>query len=162
KVREAANRAQCQNNLKQIGLAVHNYHGTNRALPPDRLVNGWVSWAVLLLPYLEQDNLYKRWDIRCRFAEQPSAAGPAAGPCPVDLPVYFCPSRRAPLAVSTGSTGNAANGNGSALPFRAGGLGDYASVAGTANNDGALRISNPYGTYSGQSLTTRAQFNKAD
>jgi prepilin-type N-terminal cleavage/methylation domain-containing protein len=162
KVREAANRAKCQNNLKQMGLAVHNYHDANRSLPPDRLVNGWVSWAVLILPYLEQDALYKRWDTRYRFAEQPSAAGSAADPCPIDLSIYFCPSRRSPGEVSTQSSGSAANGNGTALPMRAGGLGDYASVAGTANNDGALRISNPFGTYNGQTLTTRAQFNAAD
>jgi len=69
KVREAANRISCANNLKQIGEALHNYHGTNQLLPPGYLATlpyvngatdtapGW-SWATYILPYLEQDNLY--------------------------------------------------------------------------------------------------------
>src|ERR1700738_372118 len=56
KVREAAARTQCMNNLKQIGLAVHNYHDARKSLPPDRIANDWPTWAVLILPYLEQDN----------------------------------------------------------------------------------------------------------
>src|SRR3954447_3888363 len=64
KVREAAARTQCTNNLKQIGLGFHNYHDAVGALPPDRIApNGYASWAVLILPYIEQDNIYKKWDI---------------------------------------------------------------------------------------------------
>jgi prepilin-type N-terminal cleavage/methylation domain-containing protein/prepilin-type processing-associated H-X9-DG protein len=73
KVREAAARMKCTNNLKQIGLALHNYHDTNKmfppgyidgnanpALTPDNDVGpGW-GWASFLLPYLEQDNLFKQ------------------------------------------------------------------------------------------------------
>src|SRR5438067_9632546 len=115
KVREAANRAQCQNNLKQIGLAVHNYHDALKRLPPDRLVNDWATWAVLILPYLEQDNAYKLWDLRFRYAEQPGTG--SADPCPQTIPVFFCPSRRGPGALSVSyafqsglaNTNNAAN-----------------------------------------------------
>ncbi len=62
--REAARRAQCVNNLKQLGLAVHNYHDSNNALPPLALNNtgeAWywtVSWTSATLPYLEQTPLY--------------------------------------------------------------------------------------------------------
>src|SRR6476646_7393230 len=65
KVREAANRAKCQNNLKQIGLACHNYHDTNNGFPTDVIwpspsqLNGTPTRYVLLLPYLEQQALYQ-------------------------------------------------------------------------------------------------------
>ena len=64
KVREAAARSQCQNNLKQIGLAAHSYHDTYKKLPAGWVVKGgtqpnpgW-SWATLILPYIEQAPLY--------------------------------------------------------------------------------------------------------
>jgi prepilin-type N-terminal cleavage/methylation domain-containing protein/prepilin-type processing-associated H-X9-DG protein len=69
-VRAAAARIQCANNLKQFGIAAHNYHGVTGRFPtgarPSVTVNGvptlgtnvWVE----LLPYLEQDNLYRKWD----------------------------------------------------------------------------------------------------
>jgi prepilin-type N-terminal cleavage/methylation domain-containing protein len=63
KVRAAAARMQSANNLKQIGLAVHNYHGANNRLPPLAGPlppgNGWVSVHFFLLPYIEQDNVYQ-------------------------------------------------------------------------------------------------------
>src|SRR5207253_1149995 len=73
KVRDAAARMSCQNNLKQMGLAVHNYHDNNNALPPSRAANLYASWAVLLLPYLEQDNLYRQWDVQRTYYQQSAA-----------------------------------------------------------------------------------------
>src|ERR1700747_2327696 len=57
KVREAANRMSCQNNLKQIGIALHNYHDTYNALPPARTVPNEISIHSFLLTFVEQDNL---------------------------------------------------------------------------------------------------------
>src|SRR4051794_5483607 len=65
KVREAANRTSCQNNLHQLGLALHNYHARTGSFPsgyicqpqknPDNTAPGW-GWAALLLPDVEGDN----------------------------------------------------------------------------------------------------------
>lgn len=66
KVREAAGRAQSQNNLKQIGIAIHSYHDANGVMPQDIVdKNGkpLLSWRVQILPYLEQDNLYKQFKL---------------------------------------------------------------------------------------------------
>src|SRR5438874_3479042 len=70
KVREAAARMQCSNNLKQLGLACHGYHDNNGRLPAAVLVGpgvGWTdennigpNWAVLILPYIEQGNLFQQ------------------------------------------------------------------------------------------------------
>ena len=54
--RESARRSQCTNNLKQIGLAMHNYHQAVNSLPSGHMGTGWNDWAavVMFLPYLEQ------------------------------------------------------------------------------------------------------------
>src|SRR6266542_3472292 len=61
KAREAASRTKCANNLNQIGLAGHLYENANGRFPPSRLAGETQSWAWILLPHLEQDNLYKQW-----------------------------------------------------------------------------------------------------
>jgi prepilin-type N-terminal cleavage/methylation domain-containing protein/prepilin-type processing-associated H-X9-DG protein len=65
KVRESAARMQCSNNLKQIGLALHNYHDTNKEFPAGLTFQGnrtVKTFFVDLLPYVEQDPLYRQWD----------------------------------------------------------------------------------------------------
>ena len=61
--REAARRAQCANNLKQIGLALHNYHDAHGVLPPGYVyqpgyATGGFGWASMILPYMEQTPLF--------------------------------------------------------------------------------------------------------
>jgi prepilin-type N-terminal cleavage/methylation domain-containing protein/prepilin-type processing-associated H-X9-DG protein len=158
KVREAANRTSCSNNLKQLGLAVHNYHDARGEFPPDRIVPDWATWAVLILPFIEQDSAYKLWDITYRFAQQPGAPGTGADPCVVFVKTYYCPGRRAPGALSV-ATGTGTTGNGTALPHRQGALSDYASVAGYANNEGTLRVSKPSGVIAGKQVTGTGPFN---
>ena len=60
--REAARRAQCVNNLKQIGLACHNYESTYQSLPPGMKGSIWGTWQMFVLPYVEQGNLYNAWN----------------------------------------------------------------------------------------------------
>src|SRR4029077_9673679 len=80
KVREAAARTQCINNLKQIGLAAHNYHDTNKFLVPawlggnTRDPDGWATWAVLLLPHLDQAPLYSQWNLTYPASTQTPSA----------------------------------------------------------------------------------------
>jgi prepilin-type N-terminal cleavage/methylation domain-containing protein len=132
KVREAANRMKCSNNLKQIGLGSHNFHDTYGFLPPAWIGNntfdpdGWASWGVLLLPFIEQDNIYKLWDIRLLASKQPPAAYQQ------QVKTYLCPSRRAPVlsindfvpagggltdyAACFGTDANGSNSNGAIIP----------------------------------------------
>src|SRR6185503_18738851 len=96
KVRESASRTQCANNLKQIVLAAHNFNDALRFLPPSRVgqnsntTTQYGTWALYMLPYLEQQNLFNLWDITQTYANQPNAN---AYTTPV--PVFLCPTRRA-------------------------------------------------------------------
>src|SRR5262249_13430436 len=97
KVREAASRARCMNNLKQIGLAFHNYESSNGCFPPGftsqaatldgpSLGPGWV-WGAALVPYLEHETLYRQID-RTRDIADPANAQARL----TSLPGFLCPS----------------------------------------------------------------------
>ena len=96
KAREAANRLSCANNLKQISLAMHHYHVDYGKLPPRARLAGpsdanngaGATWAVLIMPYLEQDNLYNQWNLSGRYYDQNETARRAS------VRIYFCPTRR--------------------------------------------------------------------
>ncbi len=105
KVREAASRLKCKNNMKQIGLALHNYHDRSGSFPPgytsssvstDGSGPGW-GWAAHLLPDLEQDNLHRRIDF-----SQPITARIHDAVRQVNVSFLRCPSdpRQEPILVS--------------------------------------------------------------
>ena len=130
KVREAASRLQCTNNLKQIGLATHHYHDTLKSLPPTRTFwGGGPSWAVLILPYMEQNNFYRLWDLKQSYYTHYNK-NPAI--CQTTVPVYYCPSRpRMPSELSLSSQyGDVPQGSVQPYP---GALGDYAACAGDSS-----------------------------
>src|SRR5262245_7666149 len=121
KVRDAAARTQCSNNLKQMGLAIHNFHGANNKLPPARIADQYATWSVMLLPYIEQDNLYKTWDLTQKYYAQTTFDVTA------QVSIYLCPTRRSapqigtlPEDVATGKMGS---------------LGDYATAGSDNTND---------------------------
>ncbi len=108
KVREAAGRVKCQNNLKQLGLALHHYESANGRFPPAYITtnpaaNGSAfgidygddnrngptgfAWGVFLLPFIEQENLYRQFDLT-----QPCWAPVNAGPARTKLSLFLCPS----------------------------------------------------------------------
>jgi prepilin-type N-terminal cleavage/methylation domain-containing protein len=60
--REAARRMQCSNNLKQLGLATHNYESSFKTFPPAGIDSNEMAWSVMLLPFMEQKNLFDRFD----------------------------------------------------------------------------------------------------
>src|SRR5438094_5585349 len=103
KVREAANRMSCQNNLKQIGLAIHSYQDARACLPRSRLTNG-ATWAVLLMPFVEQDNVFRQWNLNQVYILQvrPPAGQESADIVRTVVKIYYCPSRRGPLLSTQG------------------------------------------------------------
>jgi prepilin-type N-terminal cleavage/methylation domain-containing protein len=118
--REAARRSQCQNNLKQLGLAVHSYHDVQNAIPYTR-IDTRETWAVLVLPQMEQSNLYEMWDFTKNYYNQL----PEMLTTPV--PGFYCPSRRTPPQLSVDPTDLPDGGSGTHLP---GICADYAAVSG--------------------------------
>jgi prepilin-type N-terminal cleavage/methylation domain-containing protein len=100
KVREAAARIQCINNLKQIGVALHDYHSTYQKLPPGSNMNGFTVVA-LLLPFLEQDNLYKQINLSAS-ADDPSNSGPYG----TGVKILICPSDPFGTTLPPGLGGN--------------------------------------------------------
>ena len=122
KVREAASRLRCSNNLKQIGLAIHGYNDSHKFLPYSRL-DTRETWALMILPYLEQQALYGNWNLTQEYYTQSAAARltPVA--------TYLCPSRRSGSTASLSGDVHQTNG-GASVP---GILGDYAACAGDHN-----------------------------
>lgn len=101
KVREAANRMKCSNNLKQMVIGMHNYEGTVGMLPPAYasagFLPGW-GWSTHILPYMEQDNIHRLIEANSLlFGRGANPATPAHHPLgQTKLTLFRCPSDPAP------------------------------------------------------------------
>src|SRR5262249_59129588 len=84
----------CQNNLKQIGLALHNHHDSKGTFPPGGMQTGrngtacYSNWAIEILPYVEQENIYKLYN----QLQLNTAAVNYAAPATKRVQTYQCPS----------------------------------------------------------------------
>jgi len=117
KVREAANRSQCANNLKQIGVALHSFNSTNKAFPVFGETERGSYWTAYLLPYLEKDDIFKALTFTDESADYATPTPNATSSilsssviernvaaCEQVIPVFRCPSTLAPIQVSDAST----------------------------------------------------------
>jgi len=144
--REAARRTQCRNNLKQIGLAMHNYHDTHLVFPPGFIggtgatgtapATGW-AWGTFILPFLDQAPLYNSLS-----PGTPTTGCPDGALCPHDsarlallrtgLPAFVCPSDpHRTITENPGHSSCAVQINGTGTSWRIG-LSNYVG-AGNAN-----------------------------
>ena len=103
-VRETARRMQCQNNLHQIGIAMHNYHAAFRKLPPGGIEvrpetprGKQIAWSAMVLPFLEQSAVYSQIDFNYAF-DHPVNREVAATP----IEAYLCPSTARPQVLNRG------------------------------------------------------------
>jgi prepilin-type N-terminal cleavage/methylation domain-containing protein/prepilin-type processing-associated H-X9-DG protein len=121
KVRDAAARTQCANNLKQIGLAIHSFHDSKGFLPPAGCDDGkplsggpWpdagegTNWSVFILPYIEQGALYNRLTFNgdsgwTNTANTGSAKNNCTAASGVVIPIYRCPSDPHRPTINNGS-----------------------------------------------------------
>lgn len=154
--REAARNSSCLNNMRQIAMATANFEGSQKAFPPARFYQKQVgtpgldcggtepSWLVRILPYLEQENKFRKWDLSKPYRDQDPTVMAAA------LPIYLCPTRhsvdtanappvdmsvivrlpcgchgRVQITVVGGATGDYAGNHGDPTPGATGGPQDY-------------------------------------
>lgn len=103
KVREAANRMACTNNLKQLGVALHNFHDTNASFPKCPAIgNAGVSWHCYILPYIEQNALFAKVDpTKAAYGSAASPAVPNQLLGSTRVAAFVCPSATSPFSSST-------------------------------------------------------------
>src|SRR5262249_50898291 len=130
---EAAGRASCSNNLKQLALSCHNYHDAKGTLPPSRIArDAYATWAVVVMPFIEGDTTYKLWDVTKGYGDQTPQARRAT------IKTFLCPPRNRTTQISPSDQNRPGTGLafGTASNDLSGACGDYACCAGdgTARN----------------------------
>ncbi|WP_437222262.1 DUF1559 domain-containing protein [Planctomicrobium sp. SH661] len=91
--REAARRSQCKNNLKQWGLAMHNYHDTANTLPFAAVWGKRRTFIPGMWPYIDQSPLYSKWNFSVNFHDLPNCVQNSLdSPIATAVPLYYCPS----------------------------------------------------------------------
>jgi len=117
--REAARRSQCTNNLKQMGLALHNYHGVHKAFPFGHMYRGQFDgdlkdadggtgfgWGTAILPFMEHKNHYDQFDQKYPVSENKITRNLTLAQSP--LPAFACPSDTKPTNRTDGAVTNSA------------------------------------------------------
>jgi hypothetical protein len=117
--REAARRTKCSNNLKQLGLAIHNFHGAHEMLPPARYRDNFPSWLALILPFMEASSQYDLWNTERSYYDRSNDSARRSG-----ILTFVCPSRR---DLSLSKEGDDNDGSGRHMP---GAVGDYVGCSG--------------------------------
>jgi prepilin-type N-terminal cleavage/methylation domain-containing protein len=133
--REAARRATCTNHLKQIGLAVHNFHDANKWFPRSRQNCHHGTWATEIWPFLEESSLENAWDDIKSYHLQANAVRQA------NVAIYYCPTRRSPSYISKPGVDSR-----EAAPQSTGfegALSDYAACFGDGTGDRDYPTPNP-------------------
>jgi prepilin-type N-terminal cleavage/methylation domain-containing protein len=151
KVREAAARVRCTNNLKQIGIALHAHHDAYGALPTTRLDNRY-TWLVVIMPFIEQSAVFRQWNLNTAFNNQNATARETP------IATFFCPARRQigeAQVVADVMDGTTTPADGAAADYAVvagdpatGSGNDYwwPSASALGGNNGAFRMSNDWST----------------
>ena len=128
--REAARRTQCANHLKQIGLALHNFENAREVVPPSHLRGqGFATWLVLILPYLEQQAFFDASNAHREYWALTDEVRQA------QMSFYYCPSRRGPSPSRIGYNLSVDGDNaGTVVEHQPGALADYALNGGDHQN----------------------------
>jgi type II secretory pathway pseudopilin PulG len=127
--REAARRSQCTNNLKQIGLGIQNGHDIRQEITPIWLSpetaptstslaspTDSVAWTILILPFMEQGNVYELVNLQVALNTNPAAPAGHQTARVTSIPTFFCPSRRTPPALTDSAVASQCS------------VGDYAAI----------------------------------
>jgi prepilin-type N-terminal cleavage/methylation domain-containing protein len=130
--REASRRTHCANNLKQISLSVHGFHDIHKEIPPARIRDTFQTWAVLILPYMEQQAVYELWDLRQNYYHANNNKARETF-----VPTYYCPTRRKPMVSIDGD-----RLQGTGPTHFPGAVSDYAACGGDNNPSISLDTAN--------------------